>query len=88
MAVSDSPLVLDRARWKALLLHYVIDGRPVVDGSDPEQAEKLEKIIDIPEDSPSRQWFSVETNGQLRARLRNRLLITDDNMGLEWRSSR
>ena len=88
LAVSDSPLVLDRARWKALLLHYVIDGRPVIDGSDPEQAEKLEKIIDIPEDSPSREWFSVETNSQLRARLKNRLLITDDNMGLEWRSSR
>jgi len=27
----------------------------------------------------------VENNNQLRSRLQNRLIITDDNMGLEWR---
>lgn len=85
LAVSDSPLLFDRARWKDVLLNYVIDGKPVVDASDPEQMKKLDQIVNLPEDSPLRQWFSVESNDHLRARLKNCLIITDDNMGLEWR---
>jgi len=85
LAVSDSPLVLNRARWKAALLAYVIDEKPVVDISDPQQLTKLDEIVDIPEDPSGGLLYSVENNDQLRARLKNRLLITDDNMGLEWR---
>ena len=85
IAVSDSPLVFDRARWKAVLLSYVIDGKPVIDASDPNQLKKLDEIVGIPEDPSGRTLNSLETNNQLRTRLQNRLIITDDNMGLEWR---
>jgi hypothetical protein len=85
IAVSDSPLAFDRARWRPVLLSYVIDGRGVIDVSYPKQMEKLEEIIGIPEDPTGRILISVESNNELRSRLQNRLIITDDNMGLEWR---
>ena len=47
--------------------------------------KKLDEIIAIPEDPTGRTLNSVENNRQLRSRLQNRLIITDDNMGLEWR---
>jgi spermidine synthase len=85
IAVSDSPLVFDRERWRAVLLSYIIDGRHVVDASDPKQVKRLDEIVGIPEDPTGRRLNSFETNDQLRSRLRNRLIITDDNMGAEWR---
>ncbi len=85
VAVSDSPLVFDRSRWRAVLLNYVIDGEHVIDANDPKQLKKLDAIVGIPEDSTGRNLNSVENNSQLRSRLVKRLIITDDNMGLEWR---
>ena len=85
VAVSDSPLVFDRVRWRAVLLNYVINGKHVIDASDPKQMQKLDEIIGIPEDPTGRTLNSVENNNQLRTRLQKRLIITDDNMGLEWR---
>lgn len=85
VAVSDSPLTFDRSRWRTVLLSYVIDGKHVIDTSDPKQLQKLDEIVDIPEDSTGRNLNSVENNNQLRSRLLKRWIITDDNMGLEWR---
>ncbi|MGA8617870.1 MAG: fused MFS/spermidine synthase [Candidatus Sulfotelmatobacter sp.] len=85
VAVSDSPLIFDRDRWRAVLLSYVIDGKHVVDASDPKQLHKLDDIVGIPQDPTGRSSNSFENNDQLRSRLQNRLIITDDNMGSEWR---
>jgi spermidine synthase len=85
VAVSDAPLVFDRVRWRAVLLNYVIDGKHVINANDPLQMKKLDEIVGIPEDPTGRTLNSVENNRQLRSRLQNRLIITDDNMGLEWR---
>jgi spermidine synthase len=85
IAVSDSPIVFDRARWKAVLLSYVIDGKHVVDASDPEQRRKLDEIVGLPEDPTGRTSISWENDDQLRHRIQNRVIITDDNMGSEWR---
>lgn len=85
LAVSDSPLVFDRTRWRAVLLSYVIDGKHVIDASDPNQMKKVDEITGIPEDPTGRTLNSVENNNHLRSRLQKRLIITDDNMGLEWR---
>ena len=86
LAVSDSPLTLDRSRWKSVLLRYVIDGEPVLNADDPEQRKKLAEIVDINNGPPGREH--VEENGQLRKHLRGGLIITDDNMGVEWQLSR
>jgi hypothetical protein len=83
--VSDSPIVLDRFRWKAALLSYVIDGKHVIDANDPEQKARLTEVVNIKEDPAGRQPFSIENDEQLRKRLQGRMIITDDNMGVEWR---
>jgi len=85
IAVSDSPVVFDRERWRANLLRYVIDGKHVIDASDPTQMTRLEEIVGIPDDPTGRTLVSFENDDQLRGRLQNRLIITDDNMGTEWR---
>jgi len=85
LAVSDSPIVFDRARWKAVLLSYVIDSKHVIDSNDPKQMARLDEVVNINEDPTGRQSFSIENDDQLRKRLQGRLIITDDNMGVEWR---
>jgi len=87
LAVSDSPLEFDRARWKSVLLSYVIDGRKVIDSDDSYQMKKLDEIVNIRHAAPAAFWASIETDQEIRQRLRGQrnLIITDDNMGLEWR---
>jgi hypothetical protein len=87
LALSDSPLTFDRVRWKSVLLGYTIDGKPVVAASSPEQMKKLDEIVNIADGPPVGEWHSIEANDELRQRLQDRpnLIITDDNMGLEWR---
>jgi spermidine synthase len=85
LAVSDSPIVFDRIRWRAMLLGYVIDGKHVIDPNDPEQIARLNEVVNINEDPMGQHPFSIETDDQLRKRLQGRTVITDDNMGVEWR---
>jgi spermidine synthase len=85
LVVSDSPIMFGRARWKAVLLSYVIDGKHVIDSNDPKQMARLDEVVNIEEDRTGQQPFSIETDDQLRKRLQGRLIITDDNMGVEWR---
>lgn len=85
LAVSDSPIVFDRERWKQVLLGYAIDGERVVDPNDPSQMMLLQHVLGIPYDSSGSRAFSIEDNSQLRQRLQRLLIITDDNMGTEWR---
>jgi spermidine synthase len=85
LAVSDSPIIFDRTRWKAALLGYIIDGKHVVDSNDPKQMASLDEVVNVKEDPTGQQPFSIETADQLRKRLQGRLIVTDDNMGVEWR---
>jgi len=85
LAVSDSPIVFDRARWRAVLLDYIIDGQHVINSNDPQQLARLDEVVNIKEDPTGQQPFSIENNDQLRKRLQGRLIITDDNMETEWR---
>lgn len=86
IALSDYPLVFDRVRWKSALLSYSIDGKRVVNPHDPGQMNRLEQIVNVPEAAPEGEWMSIETNDQMRHRLiyQKHLIITDDNMGVEW----
>jgi len=85
LAVSDSPIEFDRTRWKAVLLRYVIDGKHVVDSSDPRQMARLVEVVNINEDPTGQQPYSIEDDDQLRQRLQGRRIVTDDNMITEWR---
>lgn len=76
LAVSDSPLVFDRDRWRQSLIDYRIDGRPALDLSVPEQRQRLDGLVGM---------AGVEAADDIRQRFRDHLIITDDNMGVEWR---
>lgn len=83
LAVSDSPLTLDRERWRALLTSYRIDGQPLVDLSDPQQQRALDQVLHLTDelDVPG---GGLETRASLAHRLAGVRLVTDDNMGTEW----
>ncbi len=86
IAVSDNPIVLDRAHWRTVLEHYKIDGRPVFDLSDPAQRDKLSQMVSEPEATSASDGgnYAIEDKTTLLPRLKEFRLITDDNMGTEW----
>jgi len=72
MYVSDSPLTLDRRRWRQVLAAYEIDGRRVF---GPEDGDALDRLVEDP-DWTSRNLLALETKASV--------VITDDNMASEW----
>lgn len=88
IAVSDSPIVPDRAHWKSVLESYRIDGKPVFDLSRDADRARIEQIVSLP-DGRSESFgadmnVSMETRENLLARLKGTRLLTDDNMITEW----
>lgn len=83
LAVSDSPLRLDQERWRAALIAWHIDGKPVIDMSDPPQREALDQLLQVADklDVPG---GAIESRASLARRFAGVRLITDDNMGTEW----
>jgi hypothetical protein len=68
-----------------VLLGYALDGGKVIDPKDPRPVMVLEHVLEIPDDPSGSASFSIEDGDQLRRRLQPMLIITDDNMGTEWR---
>jgi hypothetical protein len=88
LAVSDSVLNVDKQRWSAVLAEYRIDGCPVFDSSNPATPPLLEKYMTLA-DSVSKPPtdHAIENSVSMKERIKNPLIITDDNMGWEWRDS-
>jgi spermidine synthase len=87
IALSNSPLVFDRERWRSVLLSYTIDGKRVVDANSPAEMRRLDEIVNLADGPPVGGSKPIEGNDEMRRRLRDRhnVIITDDNMGVEWR---
>ena len=83
LAVSDSPLVLDKNLWRTALTNYRIDGRPVFNLANPLQGARLEEVLHLADelDVPN---GGLESRTSLQRRIMHPRLITDDNMGTEW----
>ena len=86
LAVSDAPLNAATEPWLADLLTYRINCRLVFDPAMPETkltlaryATFLQSIDHVP------LRVGLENSLSMRARMGNPRLITDDNMGLEWK---
>jgi spermidine synthase len=88
LAVSDSPIVFDKDRWNAALTSYSIEGQPVFDLSKPAHRIALERVLglaDTMHDSRVEQGMHLESRDSILARQNGAALVTDDNMGAEWR---
>lgn len=86
LLLSDSPLQLDAQRWRAVLLKYQIDGKPVFDLSLPTHRQRLNQVLSLPDtfDRKDATFFTLESADHIRARTGGTRLISDDNMGTEW----
>jgi spermidine synthase len=86
LAVSDRPLVFDRDSLQNTLTSYRIEGKPVLDLSRDEDRGKLSEILAWPNRVGGVDPASapIEYAPTIRQRCRDKLIITDDNMGTEW----
>jgi spermidine synthase len=88
IAVSDSPIVFDRANWRRLLENYEIDGQRVFDLSKSVDRSCIDRWVAMPEShqKPEVGLFetSIEDRTSLLLRFQGLQIVTDDNMGTEW----
>jgi spermidine synthase len=88
MVTSDRPLDPDPARLRRTLVDYRIDDRKLLDPSDPRQAERLEEIVASSSFSAvegAADPADLEACVNVLTRTRGVEIVTDDNMGEEWR---
>ena len=87
LAVSDQPIQPDKAQWRAALAQYAIEGQPVFDLSRPDHRARLDEVVSMLDKRGPYQdaVIDTETGDAIRARTPHVRLITDDNMGTEWR---
>ncbi len=87
VAVSDTPFSLDKPRWRDLLEHYTIDGRPCIDASTEFGKQLLDELTNMPDTmrlAPVQGW-GMEGRESILARTEAAKVITDDNMVVEFR---
>ncbi|MBX3229838.1 MAG: fused MFS/spermidine synthase [Labilithrix sp.] len=88
VAVSDSPFSWDKQRWKNLVETMKLDGEPVVDVNDPDNAQFFADTYAYPDtvNGPyDREGLESRDNILKRTTAEGAKLITDDNMVPEWR---
>ncbi|MCA1364984.1 fused MFS/spermidine synthase [Bradyrhizobium sp. IC3069] len=80
MVLSQTPIAWDHGRWRRTLEAYSIDGKPefASDGTDGARLDAL--MADFRQDGPA-----IEPCPQLLEATTGQTLVTDDNMGMEWR---
>ncbi len=87
--VSDSPFDLDVARWRRVLAAYAIDGKRMFPTDSPAQTESFEHFVAMPSESDDKAIVPADRRMERCASILERTpelpLITDDNMGTEWR---
>jgi spermidine synthase len=87
LALSDSPIQVDRERWRDVLTAYKMEGRPVFHLGKPEHRKRLDQILsytDIVTDAQAQHMEHMEYAETIRQRLKGKRMVTDDNMGTEW----
>jgi spermidine synthase len=91
LVISDAPIVVDKERWREILHSYKIDGERIFDFLDPAAQKTMGSYMTMADTATQivngqPAFFGFESTPSLRARTRFRRIITDDNMGQEWRN--
>ena len=81
MVVSDTPIDWNYARWKTVLRDYRIDGKAEFDPTDAADQARIDEIMN----EYRRGGPMVEECPEVLSATRGSALMTDDNMGSEWR---
>ena len=81
MVVSDSPIDWDFLRWRQVLESYVIDGKKQFNRENATDRAFLDKLMAIEQSSVR----MIEDCRDVLTRTSQMHVVTDDNMGTEWR---
>jgi spermidine synthase len=84
MAVSDSPLVFDEARWRSTLTNATSDGKLLLDPSDARYGAVLDQLLALGRTYSDQDRYAIETRESLLARTESAQMVTDDNMRTEF----
>lgn len=87
--LSMAPIDWNFTRWRSTLEAYRIDGRPMLDPARADHTQGLKRLMALESqthtDAAHAPGDWIEPCAQVLARTANQTLITDDNMGTEWR---
>jgi spermidine synthase len=88
MVVSPAPIAWDFGRWRRTLEAYRIDGRAVFDAARAEDREVLDSLMLMEaglKPGALDEVLPIEPCPDILKRTASKRLVTDDNMGSEWR---
>ena len=87
MAVSDSPIQVDKERWRNTLSNYTLEGKPIFDLTKPADRDLLVHVMKIADTLPGDRYQvkGMETRDNVLRRTQGKPIVTDDNMATEWR---
>jgi len=89
MVLSSAPMAWDFDRWQRNLEAYRIDNRPVLNLAAAEDQVVLQRLMSLRSafgaDVVQDRNTPIERCEQILARTKDRMRVTDDNMGTEWR---
>jgi spermidine synthase len=84
MALSDSPLAFDEARWKATLTSATSDGKLLLDPSDARYQAVLDHLLALGRTYSEQERYALETRESVLQRTERAVVVTDDNMRTEF----
>jgi spermidine synthase len=87
VVLSDTPILWDFARWRRTLESYSIDGKPIFQVGSAEHRAKLDELASWQKylDQREAPGARIERCSEILIRTAGKELVTDDNMGSEWR---
>ena len=88
MAVSDSPIPVDKGRWRKTLESYCLEGKPIFDLTQSGDRDLLAHVMQIADTLPGDKYQvkGMETRDNVLRRTQAKPIVTDDNMATEWRN--
>ena len=87
MAVSDSPIRIDKERWKRTLENYRLEGKPIFNLTLKKDQDLLQHVLHYVDTLPGLDYDveGMESRDAILRRTQGLPIVTDDNMATEWR---